>query len=182
MSSVQLSSRYYGRGGQSRIGLELACAWAPPASTLGAACVYSRGRCADAKNQTFPGLVCGLQDVPRHVRQWRSGSRRGERRRGTTRSRSPPCPELALHRLKFRHSHCQAEARRELHGAPLSQVTPDRGQMLATGPRRPSLLCVSHIAMVLALALAPCARSQTTTPAPPSGMAIRDVMDKSFSV
>ena len=54
--------------------------------------------------------------------------------------------------------------------------------MRASGPRRAPSLCVSHIAMVLALALTPCARAQTTTPAPPSEMAIMDVMDKSFSV
>ncbi len=53
--------------------------------------------------------------------------------------------------------------------------------MRASGPRRAPSLRVSHIAMVLALALTPCARAQTTTPAPPSEMAIR-VMDKSFSV
>ena len=54
--------------------------------------------------------------------------------------------------------------------------------MRASGPRRAPSLRVSHIAMVLALALTPCARAQTTTPAPPSEMAIMDVMDKSFSV
>ena len=54
--------------------------------------------------------------------------------------------------------------------------------MRASGPRRAPSLRVLHIAMMLALALTPCARAQTTTPAPPSEMAIMDVMDKSFSV